>query len=240
MMVVLIILGLWAAVELGFYITHRRPLSREEIRLLSQKRKRLYISRTYNHFASECEVSKSFKSSMDPSGKMYAVNLPLNKFPAYVAALLKGKKHEWILIAMEGQQTVKFFWVNKGYNNSSVSYNCDIDDVILFCKEQNCNTLMCFHNHPNSNPRRYNCLVASKQDIYSAFCISNKVIPQGLNWIEFVCERGNFLKYFERYSDKFLPDCANIEAIESENNISPRNNYILHREIGILSRIFRT
>ena len=39
------------------------------------------------------------------------------------------------------------------------------------------------------------------------------------HWLDFVCERGCFIKFFESYSPKFLPHNAKPESIIAQNNI---------------------
>ena len=99
------------------------------------------------------------------------------------------------------------------------------------CREYNCSTIMRFHNHPNDNPNYQTCLLASEQDKLSANWCAEQVIDS-YNWLDFVCERGNFIKFYEQYSKSFIPQQARTEHIESENGISKFKNYKLHRELG--------
>jgi len=47
---------------------------------------------------------------MNPNGTFYRINESLFGFPATVAALLKYKKHEWIIIASSFIMRSSFFW----------------------------------------------------------------------------------------------------------------------------------
>lgn len=78
--------------------------------------------------------------------------------------------------------------------------------------------------------------MASEQDKISANALAEIVNKYDLNWLDFVCERGNYLKFFEKYSENFLPEKAKIINIQKENNLSSKDNYKLHRELGILFR----
>lgn len=129
---------------------------------------------------------------------MYMADIELKNFPSYTANLLKGKKHEWVLLALVQDNKVKCFYVNKGIR-TSVSINCNIEDLIKICKANNYHTIMCFHNHPNSNPKQYTYLLASKQDKSSAKKLSDLALAHGINWLDFVCERGRFLEYYRAF-----------------------------------------
>lgn len=215
-----------------FFILHRNPLNEQEILKLSKKRVRKYIKKNYTFNNIPVAINKQFKSSLKPNGCWYNVNESLSSFPSYVAALLKGKKHEWVVLAIEKDGIVYGFYANKGYDNSSVSFNCDLDYIMEKCKEYGCSTIMRFHNHPNENPNRQTCLLASEQDKSSALWCCGQV-NHSYNWLDFVCERGNFIKFFEQYSPSFVPKNASSEHIQTENNISQIKNYKLHRELGL-------
>jgi len=236
MEIVLLALAIWAVLEVAFFLLHQRPLSDSEIKRLSAKRKKKYIRKHYSFSITDTQIDSAFKSSMNPRGKLYKTNLPLDSFPAYVALLLKGKQHEWVLIALEGNSTVKYFWANKGDDKNSVAFNCNLDELISLCEESGSHTLMRFHNHPNSNPNYQTCFLASKQDKRSAADISDIVNEQGLNWIDFVCERGRYLKFYESFSERFVPSVAAVETIKILNGKSNIENYKLHRELGLIFR----
>lgn len=216
--------------KIAYFFTHRRPLEFKEMQKLSAIRRMQYIKNTYNFNYYNVPVNIVFKSSMKPGGAWYDVREDLYSFPSLVATLLKGKKHEWVIFAIEQRGIVYGFYANKGENNFEVTPNCSVEFLVSKCEEYGCETILCFHNHPNSNPHYTDCLVPSKQDFrsanYFAECLNLKY-----NFIDFVCERGRFIKFFESYSANFVPDVARIENIQKENNISKWNNYKLHREI---------
>ena len=232
MMIVLLVLSIWILIECVFFIRHRNPLNENELSQLSIKRTKKYIKQHYQFNQVAVSVDKHFKSSLRPQGKWYQVEISLASFPSYVSMLLKGKKHEWVVIAIEGDGVVHGFYANKGQDKSSVSFSCDLRDIMQLCKAQDCSTIMRFHNHPNRNPNYETHLLASKQDMRSAQWCSNQVI-HSYNWLDFVCERGRFIKFYEQYSPSFSPGNAQIEQIRAENNVSEFGNYILHRELGL-------
>ena len=226
----------WIAIELIFLLLHLRPLNDRQIVRLSGKRRRKFIRKNYSFSINHAYVDPMFKSSMNPNGKLYSVNLPLCSFPAYTSLLLKGKKHEWVVIALEGDTTVKYFWANKGLDKSSVSFSCSVEELVSICKTNGCHTLMRFHNHPNSDPNNQTCFLASTQDVISAKSLADYINLHGLNWIDFVCERGRYLKYYESYSKMFVPTMASVDTINALNGKSKFGNYKLHRELGLFFR----
>lgn len=231
--ILLFIPSIWLLIELAFFLTHRRPLNDKELEKLALKRRRKFIKQNYSFRPVNSFPDKMFKSSMNAQGKLYPADIALSSFPSYTANLLKGKKHEWVILAMVKDKRVKLFWANKGINNSHVSFNCDLSDVINLCYKNGYQTIMRFHNHPNNSPNTQTCFLASKQDKISANNISSIVIAHGLNWLDFVCERGRFLEYFHAFSNRFYPENSNIEQIRKENGASKAANYKLQRELGI-------
>ena len=173
---ILIVIIIWILYSYLFYLTHRRPLSVQEIDRLSCKRKNKYISSQYTFREKTAIIDEDFKSSMKDSGKLYKTEHRLSAFPAYAANLLKDKKHEWIIIAIEGDSIIKCMWMNKGKDRMSADLTCDLDMIINLCKENECHTIMRFHNHPNRNPKRQTCFFASEQDKISAKYLSNIAI----------------------------------------------------------------
>jgi len=224
---------IWGLIEIVFWLTHRRDLTDSEMKKLSQKRRGKYIKENYNFRLVNSFPDKKFKSSMDSKGKMYRANISLKDFPSYAANLLKWKKHEWVLLALVQDKQVKFFFANKGLDNSSVSYNCNIYNLLKICKDNGCQTIMRFHNHPNSDPQHYTCLLPSNQDKISAKSISEIAIVEGINWLDFVCERGSFSSFYREFSKTFFPQTSKIRYIKEENGKSKTLNYKLQHELGI-------
>lgn len=234
---VVVCLGLlWSLIELLFYYTHKKPLKDNQIKLLSEKRKKRYVKKTYSFILKPVKVNLDFKSSMKAKGEFYKLDNDLAEFPSLIAQLLKGKKHEWVILAIEKDKRIIGMWANKGNDGTSVSFKCELKDMIEFSKQEKANTILRYHNHPNSNPQRYNYLFPSKQDKISANWCSSETIAKGINWIDFICERGKFIKYAQYISNEYYPDIAKIENIQKENNISKKQNYKLHRELGLFRK----
>jgi len=227
---IIVFFVLWGIAEIVFYVKHKHPLSEVEIEKLSKKRRRKHIATAYNFKHYDITVNKQFKSSMSTAGKLYTIDEDLHTFPSTAAALLKSKKHEWILLALAADNKVIYLWMNKGFDNKSVSYFCSLDTIITKMKRVEACTILCFHNHPNG------VLGASSQDMKSAREIAVKTNAMGINLIEFVCATGRWHQYFKSISPTFLPKSAQLHNIRQENGLSEKSNYKLHREIGLIFR----
>lgn len=233
---IVIVMIVWLIWEFIFYGTHKRPLTENEIRRLGKKRRRKYIRRNYLFSAKNVAVNKDFKSSLNANGRLYRLDEELSDAPSLIAVLLKGKKHEWLIHAIEKDAKITHIWANKGNNNRSVGDGLGLIGLIKICKDVGGYSILSFHNHPNPNPDRYNCLVPSKTDKKSAAYYSEQLSGEGINYFDFVCERGRFLMYHKNVSPLFCPDTARVENIAKENEITKKQNYKLHRELGLLFR----
>ena len=167
---------------------------------------------------------------MNPKGKKYMVNETLNEFPSYAAGLLKSKKHEWIIVAFEGDKVVKGFWANKGPDRESVGVTCGYDHIFSLCHKYNCHTLLKFHNHPNA------VLSPSDKDLSSAGVVSKLADEHGYNVISFVCGAGRFVEYHRFFSPKFMPNEAAVATLSEQNGLSEWSNYRMHVELGLIFR----
>jgi len=59
------------------------------------------------------QVNKEFKSALNKSGQFYNCDETLSNFPGIAAALLKGKKHEWVIFAFAKNKKVFSFCQNE-------------------------------------------------------------------------------------------------------------------------------
>ena len=237
---VILLILIWGLIELLYFMDHQRALTPDEATRLKDKRvNRLRSSghRRYSFPHYIMQPDKGFKSSMKASGQFSTVDMPMSKFPSYAAALLKGKKHEWIIVAFADGNTVKSMWFNKG-NSRSVPLLLGYPSVVDHAKYDGCNIVLQFHNHPNPNPRVYNTLVPSKKDYEQAREMSAELNPAGLTLIDFVCSRGQFRQYYMSYGIVEIPEekIAEIaEQIEEANGKTGIGNYKLHRQLGFFS-----
>jgi hypothetical protein len=180
--------------------------------------------------AREFTVNKEFKKRMNPNGTFYGISESLFDFPAIAASLLKYKKHEWIIIAFEKDKKGELIWLNKGFNRSGVSPYLSVEDIAKICKQKNRLSVLIFHNHPNINPNYYDCSRPSNKDKKSADEFAQVLNRNGINLLEFVCERGRHYEYFLSPADTFLHLREFVEAIEKDNGQSKFKNLSLHFE----------
>lgn len=167
---------------------------------------------------------------MKPSGKFYQMSERLHEFPAIAAALLKYKKHEWIIVAFERDNEILLIWLNKGMNRSIVSSRLSVEDMARVAGEREAASVLTFHNHPNPDPNYLDCTRPSDLDIKTAKIRSSVLNDRGVNFVSFVCERGRPYEYSLSPADSFLPLPQFIEEIDEVNGRSRLKNLSLHVE----------
>ena len=211
-----------------FILLHVWQLTPTEVAQLAAKRRTRKIGEYFSFVSGEVEVNGDFKKRLKPSGVFYRLNESLSEWPRLAAALLKYKKHEWIIVAFECSRRIALVWVNKGSDRSSVNLTLPIPAIIDAAAREACTSVMVLHNHPNSNPGRLDCSAPSDVDIRTAECWSRQLLAADVNLIEFVCERGHHYQYFARYADSFMPQQAFYEQVQEENGRSWYGNLDLH------------
>lgn len=208
-----------------------KPLSPESVKKLANKRRQKYIKKYFVFIENRSlEVDKNFKKRMNPNGTFYKIEEELYSFPFIASALLKWKKHEWIIVGFENNKKINLIWVNKGFDRSSVNLYLETKEIIQTSKEIGATTVLFFHNHPNSNPRYYDCTQPSKQDLKSAKTLAEELNAHGINSLEFIAERGVPYKYYSSYTENFYSINEIINDIEEKNGISIVGNFLLRCE----------
>lgn len=230
MEIILVLIGIVGIIFLVFILTHLRPLTEDEVRELGTKKRRKQIRQYFSFDKREFTVNKEFKKRMKPSGRFYQISDTLYKFPAIAAALLKYKKHEWIIVAFERNEEVLLIWLNKGLNRSYVSSYLSAGDMAKVADEKEATSVVTFHNHPNPDPNYLNCTRPSALDIETAKVRSSVLNERGVNLVSFVCERGRHYEYLLSPADSFLPLRQFIEEIDEVNGQSKFKNLSLHFE----------
>jgi hypothetical protein len=218
------------AICLIFILLHLRPLTEDEINSLAVKKRSKNIRRYYYFDVREYNANKDFKKSMNPNGTFYYINENLHEFPSLAAALLKYKKHEWVIIAFEKCKIITQIWLNKGNDKTEVGLNLPVSNILKIAKVNAHNSVIRFHNHPNSNPDRYIYNKPSSQDLLSAGKLSKTFNDQGINFLDFVCERGKHYEYYLSASNKFMPLEEYLSDINKINGSSRIDNLKLHIE----------
>lgn len=168
MELILVLVIIFALICILFVFTHLRPLNEDEVKQLGTKRRGKQIRRYFLFAAGKFNVDKDFKKRMNPNGTFYGINEGLFEFPSIAAALLKYKKHEWIIVAFEKQNKIHSIWLNKGIDRSSVSLYLSIENIANIAMRENYTSILIFHNHPNTNPNYYDCRRPSNKDFESA------------------------------------------------------------------------
>ena len=228
--VLIVIGGAFILFSIIFILTHLRQLTDEEVTDLAGKRRKNQIRFYFSFTNNELTPDKDFKKRMDASGTFYQINEPLEKFPSVAASLLKYKKHEWIIIAFEKDKNIGLIWLNKGQNRYGVSSILNLPFLISAAKAGDYKTILILHNHPNWNPNYYRFNKPSNQDLKSAEEFKKALNPNGLNLIEFVCERGHHYEYYLSPSDSFYPVTIYLDEINKENGRTKSKNLALHFE----------
>jgi len=221
-----VLLLLW----LIFIITHLRPLTEGEVEQLAAKRRSQQLARYFSFHMGEVSVDRRFKKRMKPRGEFYEISQDLSQFPSTAAALLKYKKHEWIIIAFEKDRHVQLVWANKGVDGSSVSPALSTPRTAEIAGRRGFSSVLFFHNHPNPSPTRYDCTNPSEQDLRSASLRAQVLNTHGANMLAFVCERGRHYRYFLAAADRFLPVSGFVGHVNKTNGSSRLNNLSLHLE----------
>lgn len=173
----------------------------------------------------QLEVNKEFKSALNKKGQFYNCNEDLNKFPAIVSALLKGKKHEWVIFAFAKNKNVFLFYTNKGSDNQSVAPNISSEYLSNLAEDKGADIVLQFHNHPNA------VLSASPQDLTSAKYFGEMFTNKAINYVSFVCGAGHFYQYGWWMSDSFYNINNYIEEIQTQNGFSRSKNFELRKEL---------
>jgi len=230
MELIIIIVSIIALTGFVFVFTHLRPLDEDEVKQLATKRRDGRIRGYFSYELAEFNIDKGFKKRMNPNGAFYKINEDLFEFPSIASALLKYKKHEWIIIAFEVQRTINSIWLNKGFDRSEVSPHLSARDMVNIAKRENYTSILIFHNHPNSNPRNYDCRNPSSTDLESANEFTRVFNAHGVNLVEFICERGIHHEYLLSPANSFLPLSDFAMAVDDINGLSKLKNLSLHIE----------
>jgi len=213
-----------------FIFFHLRPLKNNEIKQLGNKRRSRQIRQYFSFNNAEFYPNEDLKRTMNPDGSFYNIGEALYDYPSKAAALLKYKKHEWIILAFEKQRKIQLLWLNKGNDNSSASNYLSLEKMSSISQEQKYSSILFFHNHPNPNPSNYSCTKPSLADLKTVDRYSNELNKSGINLLGFICERGKHYEYFRSTSENFIPLSTFINSITESNNISKFKNLLLHLE----------
>lgn len=209
-----------------FYLTaNSNPLSNAEVEQLALSQRFNDVFHYFNFTIQQFIINKDFKVRLNSKGQFYNLNEELKNIPSIASAILKGKKHEWVLFAFSKGKNVYLIYTNKGYDNQSVSSNISFDVLSTIAKDEGADTILHFHNHPNG------VLQASQQDILSADYYGKLFTKEKINYLAFVCGRGNYYQYAWWIIDSFCPLNNYINSINRNNGKSRSANFNLRKEL---------
>lgn len=214
---------------LVFVLLHLRPLNENELLGLSRKRRQKEIRRYFTFFPGPVGINIEFKTKMNPTGKLYRISDSLGDFPSRAAGLMKGKRHEWVMCALERAKVIDVVWLNKGVK-AEVSIQLDVSEIVRIAAEGGYTSVLRFHNHPNSHPDQSDLLRPSGQDMISTRFYADRLNAFGLNFLDFVCERGRYLEYCLSPAAIFLPEDEFSRIVKQLNGMSRFRNLLLHLE----------
>ena len=208
------------------------PLAPDEVRRLAKARQRAQALSKYVFVQSDQRVIASQKKAMRSEGQFVRCDLNYKTAPAWVAVMLKYKKHKWIVIGFVRSFRVRMLWWNKGPNRATVRpflFGQKLDAAIEKLKPD---AIAVLHNHPNPDPRVYSMSRASGQDLRSAAYLQNQIASKhNISLLEFVCERSVPYLFYAAFPDREVPIEPITQQIRILNGTTILANYRLRREL---------
>lgn len=202
----------FAILLVAWFIWASRPLSTLEVREFARRRRVVTIEKHLGFSEDQADVDLDFKRLMRTQGHLYDMNESLSSFPSIAAALLKWKKHEWVIFAYARRGRVLGMWLNKGPNKETVWPLLGLEKLAEVARRQGADTVLDFHNHPNPNPRRFQTCHPSCQDQTHADFFGARFVSLRMTYLAFVNERGRHYQYA-----CWVPnDCFPLDIFESE------------------------
>lgn len=228
--VLAVLVGIGVLITLAFVLGHLRPLTADEVAGLATKRRGKAVRQYFAFHGGEVTVDPEFKKRMKPTGAFYMIDEPLDQFPSVAAALLKYKRHEWTILALEKEGRVVLAWLNKGVDASTVHLVLPSDQLAKLATSGACTSVLAFHNHPNPSPAHYSCTRPSETDLDHAVSLAELLRGEGVSFADFVCERGRHYIYHLSVADTLLPLSEFVVHVNQANNQSRLKNLRLHTE----------
>jgi hypothetical protein len=206
------------------YLRNSTPLTEEEVQRLAIKKRLKAISTI---FADDVHISinPDFKRKLKTDGEFIRIDEPLREWPSISAALLKGKKHEWVVFGFATDNRVHSIWVNKGNDNQSVAPTNPIGFFIQHAKVTGTSHVMRTHNHPAG------ALAPSSQDLVSAKYCGQLFTAEGFHFFDFVAAQGEYIQYGWWPRKDLIPLSGILESIGSLNNTNRSNHYEMRMEL---------
>ena len=211
---------------------NRKPLSEEEIVMLSKARKATYINTHFKFSNNQFVVNANYRACIASEGRWDKVSIDYSMIPSFVADLLRLKRHEWHVYILSNDVEGKWVWCHKGIDNSQVR----IPHLLMAhaadkAIESGCNTIISFHNHPHIQERYWDLLKPSNEDL-ECFEMEKKIISsKGLNLICGIVSQGKYSIYGYSFPSSYMPNGCSIEEIRELNGKSKKENAKLRKEL---------
>ena len=217
--------------EIVFWRTHRRPLSNEEVKLLSEARRCAEINKIFQFTHEKVKVNPKYRSSLVNEGRWDRIDFATKNTPDLITELLRYKRHEWSVWCLTDEEKCKYIWANKGDDNESCYFKGSIPGLISLAAHSNCNTVIHFHNHPHTADRTWNLLSPSEQDLKTLKAMGETFENCGLNYISALCSQGKYIIYGNMFYSGYYPPGTSQNEVRKENDVSEKQNYRLHKEL---------
>ena len=217
--------------QIRLYHASKFPLSNEEVALLAEVRRADYINRSFRIVPLKASVNPRYRESLDRNGRWDRVSLKYKEILPLLTELLRYKRHEWYVWVLANEFEAKYIWANKGDDNKSCYFTGSIPYLIYLAKENNCNTVIGFHNHPHTKDRYWDLLKPSNTDLKSFNYYADTFNKVGLNYIDGLCSQGRYIVYGQMFSEKYCPVHCSVEEISAQNGLSGSDNRLLHKEL---------
>ena len=169
----------------------------------TEQRPKTPLERYFSFDEREFNVNSFLKSTMNPKGEFWDLDESLSEFPALAAALLKYKKHEWVIVGFEKNKRVTKAWQNKGPDGTQVSTNLSNEAIVRIAKQGGYSTILTFHNHPASDPINFSYHEPSSTDLETAKHRASIFNAKTLNLLAFVCVAGRHYQCYASYTPGF-------------------------------------
>lgn len=232
----LVVIGAIVAAFIVLWIESGKPLNDEELAKVANARRIALLRSRYQFLTSSVEPDLRFKSSMVAGGAFHESDIPLERSAGVIAAYLKHKKHEWVVFAFVREGRVKRLWCNKGPDSRSVAPKIPTDALVRIAVSDRCSAVFTFHNHPNRYGQGVDLLGPSKQDLASCEYLAELFSNAGMDFLDFVCERGDWLVYGHRTAIQASQECGIDAQVASLNKAEPGMRRAARAELRNLDR----
>lgn len=226
-----IVITLIAGLVAWNYWVISQPLTSDEVDCLAAQRRSQMIYEHFRFCRDRLPLDHAFKRSMRPDGSFHMVDYPLDKALSIIASHLKYKKHEWVVFLICAERRVIGLWCNKGPDSKSVSPLINDRILCALASSHGADLVIRAHNHPNPYSSNLSVLAPSDQDLRSFNYYADVINTHHMNFLDVLCERGQWLIFGESYLSSFFPYDDIYEDIKSLNGRTAADNRKLHHEL---------